>query len=79
MEKPPFSEREDALMKKVTSLYREFMDLAAIEGFEHPADKAKVIDSVHNLQELIMLRLCRKQYPETFNYYRRSHNGTTEI
>jgi hypothetical protein len=59
----PFTDEEYKLFCKVTSLFNDFNNL--LQTYNHPSDKGTYVSAIHELQNLIVLRCARRQWPKT--------------
>lgn len=61
----PFTDNELKLFQKVSGLYGEFRELESL-GDSHPSDHQEMVSAVHNLQDILIKRVARREWPGSF-------------
>lgn len=58
----PFTEEEEEVMNLLIEAHRKFSKIEQT----HPSDKSNWINGIHSLQDILMTRVTRKDYPNYF-------------
>jgi hypothetical protein len=62
---PGFIEKEKEIMDKIVEIHNFYIELEQ----QHPSDLSEWVESIHNLQKLMGMRILRREFPETFPTY----------
>ena len=63
-----FTEQEHKIMDKIIEIHNMYVKLEQT----HPSDLPEWIESVHNLQKIMGMRILRRELPDTFVTYKKS-------
>jgi hypothetical protein len=69
------TESESKCHQHLQNCYGEFLELER----QHPDEMRDFVDAVHRIQDLLTIRICRRQYPDYWKTYDcRSHTNDEE-
>lgn len=57
-----FTEKEKEIMNKITEIHNSYIELES----QHPSDLPEWIDSIHNLQKIMGMRILRREHTDIF-------------
>lgn len=57
-----FTKEEEIVMEHIVSAWNLFNQL----HIQHNAERNEFITAIHNLQNILSMRILRREYPETF-------------
>lgn len=60
-----FTEREQEIMNKIVEAHNMYVNLY----HTHPSDLPEWVNSIHDLQKILGMRVLRRELPETFPSY----------
>lgn len=60
-----FTEQEQDIMNKIIDIHNMYVELEK----SHPSDLPEWVNSIHDLQKLLAMRILRRELPETFPSY----------
>ncbi|MEY3811676.1 MAG: hypothetical protein RIT11_777 [Pseudomonadota bacterium] len=58
-----FTEQEQKIMDKIVEVHNMYIELEKT----HPSDLPEWVNSIHNLQKIMGMRILRRELPETFH------------
>jgi len=61
--KNPFTKEEKEIMNLILQAHNKFIKIEQT----HPSDMPEWVDGIHKCQSIIINRIVRRDYPETFN------------
>lgn len=67
MENSPFTEQERHIMEHLTNAWKGFSTLEP----HHPDDEPDFRRAIHEAQQILSMRILRRDYPGSFPIYKR--------
>lgn len=63
----PYRRNEKEIMDKL----KEIKTLFNEQGYTHPDQENQLVDGIHKIQDIIMYRICQRDYPKEFPTYQK--------
>ncbi len=60
--KKPFTKQEEKIMNLLVKAHNEFLEIKQT----HPSDINEWVDGIHRCQNILILRIMRRDYPKDF-------------
>jgi hypothetical protein len=61
-----FIDQEQDIMDKIVEVHNMYIELEKM----HPSDLPELVNSIHNLQQIMDMRILRRELPNTFPTYK---------
>ena len=61
-----FTKKEQEIMDKIIEIHNMYIELEKT----HPSDLPEWVNSIHDLQKIMGMRILRREYPNTFPSYK---------
>lgn len=61
-----FTEQEQEIMNRIVEVHNMYVKLEKT----HPSDLPEWVNSIHNLQQIMGMRILRRELPDTFTSYK---------
>jgi len=71
----PYRRNEKEIMKKMGEIH----ELMIEQGFTHPSQVNNLEKAVHIIQEIVMHRICQRDYPVQFPTYSNNEGGWHDV